>query len=112
MNDLTVITQQYAESTVITVAGAVDLKTCPALVRATLVIPLGGKTLQLDLSRVSFMDSSGLNLLLQLRRRLLAEGGRLVVTGLQKQPARLLHLTETYELLIPDTAGDSPVLTD
>ncbi|MFG3117511.1 STAS domain-containing protein [Streptomyces sp. NPDC048197] len=39
------------------------------------------------------MDSSGLNLLVLLRRRLHAEGGRLAVTGLQPQPARLLQIT-------------------
>ncbi|TQE32832.1 STAS domain-containing protein [Streptomyces ipomoeae] len=39
------------------------------------------------MSGVSFMDSVGLNLLLKLRRRLLAEGGQLLVTGLQSQPA-------------------------
>ncbi|MEU0061276.1 STAS domain-containing protein [Streptomyces sp. NPDC006334] len=50
------------------------------------------------------MDSTGLNLLLKLRRRLLAEGGRLLVTGLQAQPAHLLRLTETDTLLTPAAA--------
>ncbi|MEU6807403.1 STAS domain-containing protein, partial [Streptomyces neyagawaensis] len=55
--------------------------------------------------RVSFMDSSGLNLLVQLHRRLHAEGKRLTVTGLQPQPARLLEITETYALFTADTTG-------
>ncbi|MGW2637023.1 STAS domain-containing protein [Streptomyces sp. NPDC001348] len=105
MTDFAVLTQQYAERTVITVAGEIDLGACPELVRATLAVPLGGKTLQVDVSGVPFMDSSGLNLLLQLRRRLLAEGGRLLVTGLRHQPARLLHLTETYDLLTTGSGG-------
>jgi anti-sigma B factor antagonist len=55
------------------------------------------------------MDSSGLNLLLRLRRRMLTEAGHLVVTGLQEQAADLLRLTGTYELF---TAADEggPVL--
>ncbi|MFE9454930.1 STAS domain-containing protein [Streptomyces sp. NPDC006739] len=73
-----------------TVRGEIDLQTCPQLSRAAFVTPLGGEPLYLDLSGVSFMDSSGLNLLLLLRRRLHAEGGRLAVTGLQPQPVSLL----------------------
>jgi anti-anti-sigma factor len=99
MKNLTVITQQYADRTVITAAGEMDLNTCPALRRATLVIPLGGRTLQMDLSGVTFMDSSGLNFMLHLRERLLAEGGRIMVTGLQPRVEYVLRLTETYELL-------------
>jgi anti-sigma B factor antagonist/stage II sporulation protein AA (anti-sigma F factor antagonist) len=48
------------------------------------------------------MDSVGLTLLLKLRRRVLAEGGRLLLTGLQSQPASVLRLTETDTLLTPD----------
>ena len=105
MSSFSVLTQQYAERTVITVAGETDLGPCPELLRAARTVPLGGRTLQLDVSGVSFMDSSGLNLLLQLRRRLLAERGRFLVTGLQNQPTGLLHLTETYDLLTADTDG-------
>ncbi|MFJ4585054.1 STAS domain-containing protein [Streptomyces echinatus] len=60
--------------------------------------PPAGKALYLDLSAVPFMDSSGLNLLIKLRRRLHAEGGRLAVAGLQIQPARLLQMTQASEL--------------
>jgi anti-sigma B factor antagonist len=99
VKDLTVITQQYADRTVITAAGEVDLTTCPALQRATLIIPLRGRTLQVDLSGVTFMDSSGLNLMLRLRKRLVAQGGQIAVTGLQPLVEHMLHLTGTYELL-------------
>jgi anti-anti-sigma factor len=99
MNAFTVTVEQQPQRTVVSVAGELDLHTLPTLEEATFVIPLGGKTLHLELSGVSFMDSSGLGHLLWLRRRLLAEGGRLVVTDLQSQPTSLLHLTETYELL-------------
>jgi anti-anti-sigma factor len=102
MNGLTVTTRQHADSTVITVAGEMDLDSCPALEGATLSIPLAGKTLHLEMSGVSFMDSVGLTLLLKLRRRVLAEGGRLLLTGLQSQPASVLRLTETDTLLTPD----------
>ncbi|MFF5447680.1 STAS domain-containing protein [Streptomyces sp. NPDC012888] len=104
MSDFTVLTRQHSDHTLITVSGELDLHTCPQVVQAATIIPLGGKTLYLDVSGVSFMDSSGLNLLVVLRRRLRAEGGLLAVRGLQAQPARLLKLTDTYDLFAIDTA--------
>ncbi|WP_232542891.1 STAS domain-containing protein [Streptomyces sp. QHH-9511] len=95
--------EQHPHLTVIAVAGEVDLTTIPAIEEAALVVPPGGGTLHLELSGVSFMDSSGLNLLLRLRRRMHTQSGRLMLSGLQDQPASLLRLTETYELL---TAAD------
>ncbi|MBH5333272.1 STAS domain-containing protein [Streptomyces pactum] len=102
MSDFTVITQQHPDRTVITVSGEIDLHTCSQLAQATSV-PTGGRPLHIDLTDVPFMDSSGLNLLMLLRRRLNAEGGLLAVTGLQSQPARLLELTATYELFAVGT---------
>ncbi|MFI9647778.1 STAS domain-containing protein [Streptomyces sp. NPDC052040] len=100
MNDFTVTTEQHPDRTVITVAGDIDLHTCPALKQATVTGgPQDGKKLLLELSGVRFMDSSGLHLLLRLRDRLHNEGSRLVIIGLQHQPTRLLHLTDTYSLL-------------
>lgn len=105
MNSLTVTTQHHPDSYVITVAGEMDLDSCPALEEATLGIPLDGKTLRLEMSGVSFMDSAGLNLLLKLRHRLLAKGSRLLVTGLQDQPTRVLRMTGTEALLTLENAG-------
>ncbi|MFJ3234267.1 STAS domain-containing protein [Streptomyces sp. NPDC086787] len=104
LNNLIVVTQQDADRTVITVAGEMGLDTCPTLARATLAIPLG-RTLHLEMSGVSFMDSRGLNLLLQQRRRFLAEGGQLTAADLQDQPVQVLRLTGAYDLLVPGTTS-------
>ncbi|MEU3557799.1 STAS domain-containing protein [Streptomyces fragilis] len=106
MSDLIVLAQQYPDRSVITVRGEMDMHTCPQLARAAAIVPLCGNALQVDLSGVSFMDSSGLNLLVLLRRRLQSKGGRLAVTGLQPQPAYLLQITETTALLTDTAAGD------
>ncbi|MFH8369613.1 STAS domain-containing protein [Streptomyces sp. NPDC018031] len=107
MNDFTVTVEQHPDRSLVAVAGELDLQTSPRLQDAVLAAPLGGQTLHLDLAEVSFMDSTGLNLLLRLRRRLRTEDGRLRISGLQDQPARLLHLTGTYELLTADDADPS-----
>ncbi|MER6346079.1 STAS domain-containing protein [Streptomyces sp. NPDC001595] len=105
MDGFTVITQQYPDRAVITVSGEMDLGSCPELARAALVLPVDGKELHLDLSGVAFMDSSGLNLLLQLRLHVRARGGQLLVMGLRDQPAQLLRLTETHDLLTAPAMG-------
>ncbi len=104
MNDLTVTTRQHAECRSVIAVGEIDLASCPALEDATLGMVLDSRMLHLEMSGVSFMDSAGLNLLLRLRRLLLSEGGRLLVTGMQTQPLSVLRLTGTDTLLLPDTA--------
>ena len=44
-----------------------------------------------DCAHLSFMDSSGIAVLLHLLRRMQALDGRLSVTALPEQPARVLH---------------------
>ncbi|MEW2290883.1 STAS domain-containing protein [Streptomyces sp. NPDC047841] len=114
MSTFTVVTQQHPDRAVITVCGEMDLQTCPELAQAASVIALDGKPLYLDLSGVSFMDSSGLNVLLLLHQRLHGEGSRLAITGLQPQPARLLQMTGAYSLFsadAPPLAGPDAALT-
>ncbi|MFE5191935.1 hypothetical protein [Streptomyces sp. NPDC056628] len=67
MNDLTVITRKHSNRTVITVAGEMDLATCPALAQATLDIPPHGEKLHLEMSGVFSGTPGGLNLLLHKR---------------------------------------------
>jgi hypothetical protein len=47
--------------------------------------------------------------LLQLRQRLLAEGGQLVFVGLQDQPVQVLRLTGAYDLLVAGPADTADV---
>lgn len=48
-------------------------------------------TLEVDCSRITFMDSSGIAVLLRLWKRMEALGGTIRVTGLPEQPARVLR---------------------
>ncbi|MGW6916274.1 STAS domain-containing protein [Kitasatospora sp. NPDC054939] len=60
-----------------------------------------GTGLDLDLSALSFCDSTGLNILLRLRLAALAEGRTLVVVAMSSQVRRLFDITETTELFTP-----------
>ncbi|MFE5808406.1 STAS domain-containing protein [Streptomyces sp. NPDC056491] len=91
---LTIDTATHAGlRTVLTITGALDMDTVPHIAAATDPLALGGLTLVLDLSAVTFMDSAGLNTLLILRNRIEAEQGILELRGLPDQALRLLDIT-------------------
>lgn len=57
------------------------------------------RALTLDLSGVTFMDSSGIALLLRMQRRLTQLGGTLRVTGIPAQPRRVLDAAGVGRLI-------------
>jgi anti-sigma B factor antagonist len=61
------------------------------------------RTVTLDLSGVSFIDTSGLATLLEASRIARQQGTRLVLHGLHGQPRELLHFSRIDHLL--DIAG-------
>ncbi|MFF2306063.1 STAS domain-containing protein [Streptomyces sp. NPDC058128] len=102
MSDLILTTHEDSDATTITVAGEMDLTSCPALEEAIGRASLAdGAPLYIDMSQVTFMDSSGLNLLLQQRLRLADGGNRLVLTGVQEGAMRVLTLTGADALFLP-----------
>ncbi|MFB7234984.1 STAS domain-containing protein [Streptomyces sp. NPDC056269] len=105
MSNLNLTTLKDSQCTVITVAGDLDLTSCPALEDAACRAMDDGSSLRLDMSGVTFMDSSGLNLLLILRGRLMDGGGRLELTGVREAPMRVLTMTGADALLLPAGAG-------
>ena len=57
------------------------------------------RTLSLDLSGVSFMDSSGLGVILGRYRVMAARGGRLCVCGVSRHVDRILRMSGIYALV-------------
>jgi anti-anti-sigma factor len=82
------------------VVGEVDLCTAPLLEEA-LVRELDAATdLVLDLSEVSFLDSSGLHAIVSAARSARASGGMLIVDSpLPAQARRVIEITHLEELL-------------
>ena len=52
-----------------------------------------GKEIILDFSELSFISSSGLRLLLILNKNVLAQGGKVVINGMNKDIRNIFHLT-------------------
>lgn len=106
MSSLTLSTHEHPTGLVITLAGEIDLTSRGTLEAATRTTPPDGLPLRLDMSGVTFMDSSGLNFLLTLRHRLTAAGSSLTLTGIREEPMRVLALTGADTILL--ATGDHP----
>jgi anti-sigma B factor antagonist len=93
--DLTANVAELGKWVVIAIGGEVDLATAPTL-RSKLVALAAeypGSPIAVDLGGVSFIDSSGLGVLIGARRRAVENGGTLVLVGLLPPVARLLAIT-------------------
>lgn len=87
--------------TVIHVAGDVDLETADGLRAALKAAPpqQPGHELVVDLAEVPFLDSSGVQVLLEARMTALAGGGALVVRNPSRMVARVLEVTGVAAIL-------------
>jgi anti-sigma B factor antagonist len=86
----------FAELTddTVTIAGEIDLLTAPALKRV--IDGMDSGPARFDLSRVTFIDSTGLHLLIDLRRKL----GPLKIVAESPAVERLLAVTGIRSLLV------------
>ena len=73
--------------------GEIDLGTAPRFREAALGALADVRTLHLDLSGVSFMDSSGLHVLLATKERADLLGAELVLTRVPRPVGRLLDIS-------------------
>jgi anti-sigma B factor antagonist len=81
-----------------TVAGEIDASTAPAFDEAMSDLPTGDGPIVLDLSGVSFIDSSGLRVLISLAGRASDEGRSVALRDPSPTVARLLEITGLAEM--------------
>lgn len=94
-------------TTVITVAGELDLATSPTLQQAcTAATERKPETLRIDMTGVTFLDSTGISVLVQTHKQLDAQGGTLVLYGLRDQTRRVLDVAGLAEFF--RVADESP----
>jgi anti-sigma B factor antagonist len=77
----------------IEVSGVIDLFTAPELKRRLLALVDGDGELLVDLTNASYLDSTGLGVLLSAAKRSAQLGGSLVIAGAQPEIARVFHIT-------------------
>jgi anti-sigma B factor antagonist len=94
LNGLTSDVSTHGARTIVSLAGEIDLSNHVAL-RATLndLVVGGAVDLVLDLSDVTFMDSTGLGALIGTRRRVHAFGGSLAIVLTNAAIRRVFEIT-------------------
>jgi anti-anti-sigma factor len=102
--ELSIFVQHHDDRAVIQVGGEVDLATCPQL-RAVLVelVDRGFHQLTIDLEQVSFLDCSGIGVLVDALRRVKQHGGCLKLVRPNPFVLRVLTLTGMTTVLPTDT---------
>jgi anti-anti-sigma factor len=88
---------------IVRLSGEMDVATV-APVRDFL-LGLDDPIVTLDFCDVTFMDSTGVDLLVQLQERLRERGGKLVLYGLQANQLRVLDalgLVQHFDCMVPD----------
>jgi anti-anti-sigma factor len=84
---------------VLRLTGDFDLSTSPGAAEAIASACNGTARVELDLSGVRFMDSSGLHALVSVRRRADRDGCTLVVGPVSDEARQVLELTQTLDWL-------------
>lgn len=104
-------------TTVVEVLGEVDVFTAPTLRNEIADLLDGGSAnLVIDLGGVTFMDSTGLGILVGTQKRLRVGGGRLVVVVTQENLRKVLTITGLDAVLTivktrGEALGDPPAVT-
>ena len=89
-----------ANAYVLEVGGELDLYTAPRLSsQVGEIIALGATSLVVDLTETTFVDSTALHVLLDAKKRILAEGGDLVVVCPSPHIRRIFEVTGVDGLL-------------
>src|SRR2546423_8597356 len=95
MRELDISTEKDdSDAIVLGLTGEVDLYTCPELKTELLrVIDQGAKVVVVDLSGTTFMDSTGLAVLIRGVERLRTNGGRLAVVCVDPNLRKIFEVT-------------------
>jgi stage II sporulation protein AA (anti-sigma F factor antagonist) len=103
-SELVTHTETTDSTTVVSVVGEVDLVSCDAL-RHALDGALGTSSRTVvDLTDLSFIDSSGLSVLVEAHRKARDAGGVFVVRNATPMLKRLLDITRLDTLLVLETS--------
>ena len=97
----------------LTIGGQLDAVSVPEL-RPTLdkLVDLQPRRVEVDLSRLRMIDSSGVGALVSIYKRVRAQGGQVVVLGLQDQPLAIFKLLRLDRVMVADAnTTPSPAVT-
>lgn len=103
---LTITTRDAATGPVLQITGELDHETAPELRKATDGLTMtAGQLLVLDLTGLTFCDSSGISALLSARSWAIQHGGRIALAAVPANTARVLGIVGLDQVFAihPDT---------
>jgi anti-anti-sigma factor len=99
---LEITAEQVGDLGVLRLQGEVDHATAPFLhQRAESMLGDGSRSLVLDLTEVTFLDSSGINAIVRARNQAHAQGGTVTVRHASTIVRRVMDITGLGPLLVP-----------
>ncbi len=99
--DLRVDVSGPADAPLVAVTGELDVATSPRLRRhLDAAVDAGARDVSVDLSRVGFMDSSGLGALMAVHHRLQESGGGIAIVGATPPVRKILEITALDEVFV------------
>lgn len=97
---ITTFVDAHGATTLLCVAGEVDVATAPGLRRAGMAEIRAGRRLTVDLAEVTFLDAAGVSALVALHRAAVGAGGAMTVRHTRHRPVALvLDLTRATDIL-------------
>jgi anti-anti-sigma factor len=108
--DLVLSTRQVDDLAIVSVGGEVDLETASQLGDHALeALRDVSPHVLLDLTEVTFMDSTGLKVLLSIQRRAALAGGSFAIAGASRSVRKILALTGLDQTFtIHETVDEAP----
>lgn len=97
--EISVVSRRLARGTVVAVTGELDLASAPIVESEVEKAAQSHDLVAIDLTAITFMDSTGLHMLIDADRRMREHGGQLLIVGSPPQPRRVFELTGTDERL-------------
>jgi anti-sigma B factor antagonist len=108
-DNLRITTSTCGEEAVIVPAGELDLATAPRLEKELVRQTARTRSIVVDLRRLTFLDVTGLRLLLKLQRQAARDGWRLTVVRGRGAVARVCEVTRAEAVLpMVDAPGQDP----
>jgi anti-sigma B factor antagonist len=109
--ELSVTVRHEREVAIVAVTGDIDLTTVAGLRERLFALADEGQPLIIDLNRVTFIDSTGLGVLIGVARRVDQHGGSLHAVCSQPQPRKLLWMTGVDRRIpVSDTVDEALLL--
>lgn len=97
---LSIQCSEHDDAVVVQLSGELDVATAPPLrARISALMQTGNCRLVLDLEELTFLDASGLNVLMRAKALAVRDGGWVRLVHLRPQARRVLHLTRLTQVL-------------